>query len=58
MWKMLFLMVSGSDAEGGEYGTERNSLHERDLENDFDVAGNESVDEELDDDKADDIGED
>ena len=47
-----------SDAEGGEYETERNSLHERNLENDFDVAGNESEDEELDDDKADDIGED
>ncbi|MBD5111298.1 MAG: hypothetical protein HDT42_02005 [Ruminococcaceae bacterium] len=47
-----------SDAEGGEYGTERNSHYERDLENDCDVAGNESEDEELDNDKAEDIGED
>lgn len=51
-------MVSAIWREGGEYGTERNNHHERELENDFDVAGKKSEDEELDDDKAEDIGED
>ena len=56
--KYWFWWRARSDAEGGEYGTERNSHHERELENDFDVASKESEDEELDDDKAEDIGED